>query len=70
MTCSLHVLNSKVHDRVGGIENSIQSALKFIEINLDLPLTCSYETMFSFYHVIVNSLCLNQIIHELFMNLF
>ena len=43
MTCSLHVLNCKVHNRVGKTKNSIQSALKFIEINFGLPLTCSYE---------------------------
>ena len=73
MTCSLHVLNCKVHNRVGKIKNSIQSALKFIKINFGLPLTCSYEIVLKneyIYHVIVNSLCLNQVICELFMNLF
>ena len=38
-----HVLNCKVHNRFGKIENSILSARKFIEINLALSLTCSYE---------------------------
>ena len=58
---------------MGIIKNSIQSALKFIEINFGLPLTCSYEIVLKneyIYHVIVNSLCLNQVICELFMNLF
>ena len=46
MTCSLHVLNCKVHNGVGKFENSIHCALKFIEISLGLPLTCSYEIVF------------------------
>ena len=37
MTCSLHVLNSKVHNSVG----KIWSALNFIALNLGLPLICS-----------------------------
>ena len=43
MTCFLHDLNYKVHNRVKNIENSIQSALKIIVINLGLPLRPSYE---------------------------
>ena len=46
-----------------GIENSIQSALKFIEINPGSLLTCSDEKILKngyIYHLIINSLCLNQ----------
>ena len=64
MKCSLHALNCKVHNRIGKTENSIQSAFKFIEINLDL----TYNEYI--YHVTANFLCLNQITCELFMNLF
>ena len=33
MRCSFDVLNSKAHNRVENIENSIRSAYKFTEIN-------------------------------------
>ena len=65
---SLFIINCKVHNRAGKFENSIHPALKFIEIKLSLPLTCSDEIVFKnayIYHLIVNSLCLNQIISEL-----
>ena len=46
MTWSLHNFNSKVHNRVEKIENSVWSASKFIEIKLGLSLTCSCEIVF------------------------
>ena len=69
-----HVVNCKVHNRVRKIKNSIQPPLNFIEINLTLSLTCSYEIVLKKW---VNLPCnstflLFKLINicELFMNLF
>ena len=54
------------------VKTVIWFVLKFVEINFGLPLTCSYEILKNEYinQVIGNSFCLNQVIYELFMNLF
>ena len=46
MKRSLFVFDSEVRNRVEKIENSICSAPKFIEISLDLSLTCPDEKIF------------------------
>ena len=43
MKCSLHVLNHKIHNRVGKLENSIRPGLELVKISLDLSLKCFYE---------------------------